>query len=429
MKCWTFIFIIFSLSLFSADKVDKELLRLAKFSIVNGNIENAKDFLSRIEDKVELKAIKKRYLATIAFIEDDYKTMDKILRSADFDGPAANTQVCLLKILSSLALENLKQLDYDFKTCKELTFNNSPNRHLWLEYVINLKLGKKTPYTEDSPETLNWIVQDPELTRVWLKKNILFNKEKKSIEYIPTFHPSTFRKKDIRELIGLSYFRIGDKENSLKFIEDLETPTAENIKGNIELNNQKFELAYGHFQLALKFKENSKNALERLIPLSWILGKWHDGLKFLDKEIGLKTDQNKKLALETAFLIQENKLDKAAENLKLLNTAYRGNIPKEIVRMDTFVSLMQSQIKELKNNSSSACNKFDGLSCWIFLQMFLWEDLGKTLQNEDATTTDKTLTVDFLKSPQPEDPLVENQLIDQSLVEELDSALVQIKTK
>jgi tetratricopeptide (TPR) repeat protein len=295
--------------------------------------------------------------------------------------------------------------------------------------VVNLKLSKKNPYTEDSPETLNWIFQDPELTRVWLKKNILFNSEKKSIDYLSSFPASTFRRRDIRELIGLTYFRLGDKDNALKFIEDLETPTAENIKGNIELNQKKFELAYGHFQLALKYKENSKNALERLIPLSWILGKWQDGLTFLEKEIGFETDQSKKLALETAFLIQENKIEKARENLKQLSVRYRGNIPKEVIRMDTFVSLLESQTKELKNNSSYACKKFDGLNCWVFLQMFLWEDLGQTLNSEDSTNTDPSLTLDFLKSKQALDPLKENQLLDQKLIEELDSSLVQLKQK
>ena len=121
IKIW-FIFFIFPLTLFALDKVDLELLKLAKFSLVNGEIEDAKLLLGKMEESVELKEIKKRYLATIAFIQDDFKTSDKILRSADFDGPVANTQVCLLKILNSLALENLKQLENDFKTCKELTF-------------------------------------------------------------------------------------------------------------------------------------------------------------------------------------------------------------------------------------------------------------------------------------------------------------------
>lgn len=428
VRFWPFLLIL-PFTFAAVDSVDLTLLKLAKFNLVNGELENAKLFLNKMENSIELKGIKNRYLATIAFIEGDYKTSDKILRTSDFDGPAANTQVCILKVLNSLALENLKQLDDDFKTCKELTFNYSKNRHLWMEYVVNLKLSKKNPFTTDSPDTLKWIFQDIELTRIWLKKNIFFNTEKKSIDYLPSFPASTFRRKDIRELIGLSYFRIGDQQNALKFIEDLETPTAENIKGNIELSNKKYELAYGHFQLALKYKDNSKNALERLIPLSWILEKWQDGLKFLKKEIGPNTDQSKKLALETAFLIQEEKLNPAQENLKILNSRYRGSVPKEVLRMDTYVSLMLSQTKELKNNSSLACKKFDGLNCWIFLQMFVWEDLGILLQNDESTTTDPTLTLDYLKSEQPVEPLVENELIDQTLVEELDSAMVQIKEK
>lgn len=428
IRFWATILIL-PYTLLAFDRVDLELLRLAKLNLVNGELKNAKLFLDKMNNSIELRPIKNRYLATIAFIEGDYKLSDKILKGSDFDGPLANTQVCILKVLNSLALENLKQLDYDFKTCKELTFNFSKNRHLWLEYVVNSKLARKNYFTSDSEETLKWIFQDIELTRIWLKKNIFFNTEKKSLEYLSEFPASTFRKKDIRELIGLSYFRTGDQENALKYVEDLDTPTAENIKGNIELSNKKYELAYGHFQLALKYKENSKNALERLIPLSWILEKWQDGLKFLEKEIGPNTDQSKKLALQTAFLLEEGQLAPANLNLKILNERYRGSVPKEILRMDTYVSLMLSQTKELKNNSSLACKKFDGLNCWIFLQMFLWEDLGEIIKNKEDTTTDPSLTLDSLKSEQAIEPLQENQLIDQTLVEELDSAQVQIKEK
>jgi hypothetical protein len=116
-------------------------------------------------------------------------------------------------------------------------------------------------------------------------------------------------------------------------------------------------------------------------------------------------------------------------NLKTLNERYRGSVPKEILRMVTYVSLMLSQTKELKNNSSLACKKFDGLNCWMFLQMFLWEDLGEILKNNQDTTTDSSLTLDYLKSEQEIEPLQENQLIDQKLVEELDSAQVQIKER
>jgi len=61
--------------------------------------------------------------------------------------------------------------------------------------------------------------------------------------------------------------------------------------------------------------------------------------------------------------------------------------------------------------------------------MFLWEDLGEVLKNKEDTTTDPSLTLESLKSEQVIEPLKENQLIDQTLVEELDSAQVQIKEK
>ena len=74
---------------------------------------------------------------------------------------------------------------------------------------------------------------------------------------------------------------------AFEYIEGLSSPNSENIRGNLFLAQKKYELAYAQFKLALKRKVNSQNSLERIIPISWMLKQWKDGLEYIDK---LKVD-------------------------------------------------------------------------------------------------------------------------------------------
>ena len=62
-----------------------------------------------------------------------------------------------------------------------------------------------------------------------------------------------------------------------------------------------------HFKLALAKKEDSQNAIERALPLSWILGQWRDGLDLLQKVKSYAGNERNIDALKIAFLIRDNK--------------------------------------------------------------------------------------------------------------------------
>ena len=137
-----------------------------------------------------------------------------------------------------------------------------------------------------------------------VKISYFLNKEENIVSKLPKLPKKLYRSKKIRELISFIYYRLNQKKLALDFIEDISTANAENIKGNFRLKSKEFELAYGHFQLALKSKINSKNALERSLPLSWILKNGNRVKKHLSSLLSEDIDPRKKRSLETAFLIQ-----------------------------------------------------------------------------------------------------------------------------
>jgi hypothetical protein len=220
---------------------------------------------------------------------------------------------------------------------------------------------------------------------------------------------------------------MGDEKKALNFIEDINSANANNIKGIINLKQKKYEISFGHFQLALKKKANSGNALKRSIPLAWMLEKYDIGLNLLKRIKFEDFDAFKRLALENAFKIQLGKIKEAEKGLRYLNNEFMGNMPLKLMLANSYVSLNLSLMKDVKKYSSLACKKFDGLNCWIFMQLFVWDNLDKVIGDDSKTNTDKLLTLDYLKSKVKHMPLDENPVIDQSYIEELDSEQVLIK--
>src|SRR5690606_1361977 len=136
--------------------------------------------------------------------------------------------------------------------------------------------------------------------------------QKVIIPKIPDFAPEVFQDKELRELIGFLYYREAELVKAYEFIEDLDTPNSENIKGNLYLAGKKYELAYGQFKLALNRKNNSQNALERITPVAWLLSQWEDGANYVE-EIRFQDDAQRFRAkvLKTSFLTMAKKYKEA----------------------------------------------------------------------------------------------------------------------
>ena len=273
------------------------------------------------------------------------------------------------------------------------------------------------------------------MSRLWLKTGLYLNKEKDLLNLLSVLPENSYQSKRLREIIAFMYLRsgnAGDKAKALSFIDDIDSANAENIKGNINLQNKEYELAFGHFRLALQKKQDSTNSVERAIPLAWLLSQWKDGLAMLDNNVNRTLDPRNKRAIRIAFLIREKRFAEAEKELTLLKIDFQQEPPFEVNIMDSYVSLIQGATekkfdpRKVEESTEKACRSFDGISCWISLQMTMWENLGKTIKRDDLVYSDKEMTIDSLKEKKPVMPLKETITVDQRDIEELDSEGIQL---
>ncbi len=412
-------------------QVDLYNLQKAKFKIISGDLKTAAFYLNRIsENESVVTAIKKRYLAMIYFIEGRFDLSLKELNDKRVNNNSYYTQTCLLRLINFMAVNDIKSLEQERQACQFYTSKFSKNDQYWLDSMIKLKVGDALGLRRNlaSFSTLT----DDDDSKLWLKTGLYLNKEEQMLKMLSTLSESSYQSKRLREIIAFMYLRQGEPKKALAFIDDIDTANAENIKGNVNLANKEYELAFGHFRLALQKKQDSTNSLERAIPLAWLLSQWSDGLSMLTNLTNKSLDPRNTQATRIAFLIREKRFAEAQKELTLLKISFQNEPPFEVSIMDTYVNLvLSSDMKEydkrnIEESAEKACKAFDGISCWISLQYIQWENLGKTLKRDDPTFSDNSLTIESLKEKKVVEPLVEAKSIDQSDIEELDGETIKI---
>ncbi|MDD0853126.1 hypothetical protein HBN50_08460 [Halobacteriovorax sp. GB3] len=404
-----------------------KIISAAKEMLLRGDTKKAHYLLSKIDIKrTKLRPIVLRFQALTYFIENDYNKALKILSHYDFDDPKYYKEVCMLKIIAQIPKGPSKNLEKDIILCQNSTFKYTNNDHFWLETIYSLHFDRERLLKGNALSDFQWILSTKEYVRIWLKTGLFINRENYVESFIHTFPAYLYESEELRELIGLMYYRMGNKEKAMQFIEDLNGPNAENIKGNINLEEKKYELAFGHFQLALQTKKNSKNALERAIPLAWLLGQWEEGIRLLKKSINPTLDQRKKFALDTAFKIKAKKFEQANDQILILNNLYELKAPFEIELMIGHMNMVANENELLKKSIEKTCKLYDGMSCWLQMQTLIWDNLPKTSKREDKLHPEIENFVDELKSAQGITPLEEQVNIDQRDIEELDGELLSL---
>lgn len=417
---------------------DIDSLVRAKFKMINGDLRMAKSYLNRINDyKSRVVLIKKRYLALISFIEGDFSQSIGLIKDKHFYDYSIYPQICLLKIINFIALNDIESLQNEKILCMRYTLMTSKNEAFWLDTMIKLKMKDHEEYKKNALWGTGKTITDDEFSKLWLKTGLYLNKEKDLIEMLSTIPESSYQSKRLREIIAFMYLRLNtskDRDKALAFIDDVDSANAENIKGNINLKNKEYELAFGHFQLALKKKQDSLNSLERAISLAWILNQWEDGLKILDNYTYKNLDPRNKRAIKIAFLIKGKKFIDASRELTLLKIDFQNQPPYEVNIMDNYVNLIlagkDDKYDKRKNEDTTekSCQSFDGLSCWLSLQYTQWENLGKTIKRNENIFSDQEMTIESLKEKKEIKPLNETMTVDQRDIEELDSANIEIST-
>lgn len=414
-------------------QIDLYNLQKGKFKLINGDLKMAEFYLSRINDKTSLlTSIKKKYMATIYFIDGRFDKSINELNHAVFSGNDHYAENCLLRVINFMAVNDMEGINKEAVSCKFYTAKYTRNDHFWLDTMIKLKQKDMAGVNRNLLVNTDDVINDEEMSKLWLKTGLYLNKEKSILELIEILPETAYQSKRLREIIGLMYLRTGQPEKAKAFVEDISTANSENIKGNLNLQKQEYELALGQFRLALLRKQDSSNAIERALPLAWMLNQWSDGLSFMNNISNKSLDPRNAAALKIAFLIREKKFAEAQKELTLLKIAFKYAPPVEVNMMDAYVNLIMGSSVEnfdkrkLEESTEKSCKSFDGMSCWMALQHAQWENLGKTIKRDEPTFTDKNLSVDMLKNKQPIEPLMEIKTIDQSDIEELDSETLRL---
>lgn len=403
-------------------------LAFAKSYLVSGNTEKARFFLNRIDEEgdARIQLIKRRYNALIAFIEDRPAVTDDILAHDDFQGPQVFQHICLLQVLSLLAKPLTPNFGSTLSRCQRVTAKYSTNEQYWLSNIEKLKQNKQSEIRGTILSDVQFILSSPEILRIWLKTGIYFNQEQLILNHMETLTDSVLRSARARELIGLLYYRLGNRDLAIQFIEDIETANSENIRGNIRLEDKQYELAFGHFKLALQNKEDSLNALERSLSLAWLLGVWTEGLDLLDRFIKPEIDVKSKQALRVAFTIRTEDFEAAEEELRYLEQLFQFRTPVEVDLMKNYIALRAKDSRRVLESSERSCNRHDGLSCWINMQELTWNNFSEAIHSEKEVHPKPYFDLDQLKQVSAKKPLQETPILNQRDIEELDSLDVKL---
>jgi len=414
-------------NLIKSRKADLSTLRKVKQLIIGGDVEAAKYYLDRLDSKNRtITYIKARYLAIIHFINDEYESSLEALNSVNLNENKHYTKTCILKIINMMALNKNEGLYREFDGCDRVTLRYSQTDHYWLDTLFNLKFDREETFKGSSFADTQYVLQNQDFFRIWIKTGIYLNKEYLVLNLIKSMPESYYMSKRTRELIGLLYFRSGDEEKAMSFIEDIETPNSENMKGNYNLARKKYELAFGHYKLALQKKKNSLNAIERSLPLVWILGQWEEGNKLLDRLIKKNLPERKKTTLKTLFKMRQDKFLETQKYLDILNIQYKEKLPFELNQMMYYNGMRIKNQKQMIEYSNIACRAMDAIACWALMQSIMWENLGQTIDRDEEVQVTQNNFIENLKSAQEIAPIQEIPTIDQRDIEELDSELVRI---
>jgi hypothetical protein len=399
-----------------------------KYYMINGEIDLAKHELYLIQADSNVSSIlKQRYLAIIAFIEGDYKASDRYLDEQTFISDEAFSRICVMKIFNQMVLNKTNQLYSTFNKCSLLNRNFSKGFE-WLSQLIRLKMQDKKIF-EGKDFALLKGVGDYDTLRVWLKLAIYLNKEDLIIPIIPDLPETAYENKEIRELIGLIYYRKQKFKSAFNFVEDLNSPNTENIKGNIYLDKKFYELAYGQFKLALSKKQNSYNAIERSISLAWILNQYQDGIDLSERLVFKESNEAQRLTLQSAFLVGLDKYEEAGRRLERAQSFFPKNPPKELTQLYSYVALMLEDRHFLKRYIQLSCESLDGFSCWLALENQQWENFAKTVKRDEELNFEKEFSVSQLREKVELDPIQGPKRIDQRDIEELDEEYIRLTKK
>lgn len=406
-------------------------LATIKYHIINGNLQKAKLMLLQSKYTEDFsKVIQMRYLAIIHFIQGEYEQSLSYLTKKEMYNIEFTKNICLLRTLNYIILNKTSEGKIEWNRCVDATLTHSPSSHLWMSTLLKLKLNNDEQNITDIPlKKINIENESGNFLRLFLKMALYLNKQDKVLERLQYINTEVYKDPEIRELIGLLYYRKGKILNSYRFIEDLTTPNAENIKGNIFLTQKKYELAYGQYKLALNKKIDSQNSLERIIPVAWLLNQWEDGLEYISKLTVDPKDKFTKMTVQAAFLTQKEDFKKAEKILNQVVTGSRNSQSPEVNQLFAYNAMMLNDLQTTSKFADQSCKNLDGINCWLQFQLNTWEHFPLTTKRDDPIfSNDKNLLEEYTENIK-EDELKEKLYVNQEDIEELDNSIIRLIPK
>ena len=418
-----------NLVLFSDMKEQSDDLKKVKYYLINGEIRLAKVYLAKLTyQQTKLRPVIFRYLAILNFMTSDFQKTFDYLTLPELQNLPHFAKICTLKVLSEIVLNKTSLLEDDWARCQLENPGNFRDKNLiWLETLVQLKLKPKEGITKIPFKRFKIASLDTDETKVMLKLALYLNQEALVIDQLPEMTVDQLQDPEVRELAGQIFFRTGQLAKSYRFVEDLKSPNSENIKGNLYLLRNKYELAYAQFKLALEQKQNSQNAMERLLPLAWLLGDWEGGSKYSEMVIASPQTQINKLTLTAAFLMQKGDYDKADRVLLTISERSRRGAEIDVTQLASFTALMQNKPDVVRKQAGLSCEQYDLVNCWVLFQLGQWDAFPLTIRREEKLSEkrdwEKLVKEDFNQ------PIKETVYVNQIDIEEMDDKLIQLIPK
>lgn len=416
-------------TLFSDRKLEKDQLKKVKYYLINGETRLARVYLRKIANsRTALRPIISRYLGMLDFIEGNYQEAYQEFSAPELQNIPHYSKICTVKTLTRIILSKTRGLEEEWYKCQEQNITNlNPQSRLWISTLVSLKTTPKKGSTRVPFEKEKLSRYENEDLKILLKLALYLNQEEIIAPQLTDLTLDQLRDEEIRELIGAIYFRLGTFSKAYKFVEGLVSPNSENIKGNLYVLRDKYELAYAQFKLALEQKQNSQNAMERLLPLAWILGDWQNGAIYAERVLASPQTQINKLTLLAAFLTQKGDFKEAKRVLNSINQKSMKGTRLEVTQINSFVSLMQNDQESLVKQAGRSCAQNDLVNCWILYQTTQWENFPLTARRDDEVINQEL--AQKLTTEELDRPLKETVYINQIDIEEMDDKLIRLLPK
>jgi len=416
-------------ALFDDRKMEMTELKRIKYLLINGEVRLARLELMKIRNsQSHLKPIIHRYAGILEFVDGNYKDAWEHFSAKDLDQDSHFKKICTAKTLTRIILDKTDGLREDWSRCQLLgLLDLNPQAQRWMNILVDLKTIPAKGMTRAPFERQRFSRFEMDDLKLILKLALYLNQENTVLPELTDLTLEQLRDEEVRELVGSIYFRVGSFVDSFKFLEDLTSPNAENIKGNLYILRKKYELAYAQFKLALNQKENSQNAMERLLPLAWILEDWENGAKYSERVFSSPQTQINRLTLLAAFLTEKGDYEGASQVLKEINQKSIKANRLEVTQLYSFVSMMKNEPEVMKKQAGRSCSQNDIINCWFLYQLSQWDAFPLTIKRKDGIKfTDE---VSKLAQSDFGEPLQETVYINQLDIEELDDKYIKLVPK